>query len=200
VNEAFGNDLRALSLDVQQDELHRTANTQPALVATTIAALRAAEEAIASHERKLEKETLDRLIEARNTGGRGVTGVHPSPVHTISLHQLRDVVHPRVVRAQLTQPDQAQREPRTVAGQPARPVKAKAAQRRDLVNDLLGIQVDSAVAVEDLLSQHADRVLLCEHHPVGRPAQRPQADPATTEPEQIPSRPRAEREVDQPAR
>jgi [acyl-carrier-protein] S-malonyltransferase len=44
-NEAIGIDLRALCFDGPQDELDRTANTQPALVATSIAALRAAEEA-----------------------------------------------------------------------------------------------------------------------------------------------------------
>jgi peptide subunit release factor 1 (eRF1) len=36
---------------------------------------RAAEEAIAAHERKLEEETLDRLVAAKNTGGRGATGL-----------------------------------------------------------------------------------------------------------------------------
>ena len=45
-NEAIGVDLRALCFDGPQAELDRTANTQPALVATSIAALRAAEEAI----------------------------------------------------------------------------------------------------------------------------------------------------------
>jgi [acyl-carrier-protein] S-malonyltransferase len=45
-NEAIGVDLRALCFNGPQDELDRTANTQPALVATSIAALRAAEEAI----------------------------------------------------------------------------------------------------------------------------------------------------------
>jgi len=45
-NEAIGIDLRALCFDGPQDELDRTANTQPALVATSIAALRAAEEAM----------------------------------------------------------------------------------------------------------------------------------------------------------
>jgi [acyl-carrier-protein] S-malonyltransferase len=44
-NEALGIDLRALCFDGPQDELDRTANTQPALVAASIAALRAAEEA-----------------------------------------------------------------------------------------------------------------------------------------------------------
>ena len=45
-NEAIGIDLRALCFNGPQDELDRTANTQPALVATSIAALRAAEEAM----------------------------------------------------------------------------------------------------------------------------------------------------------
>jgi len=44
-SEAIGVDLRALCFDGPQDELDRTANTQPALVATSIAAVRAAEEA-----------------------------------------------------------------------------------------------------------------------------------------------------------
>jgi [acyl-carrier-protein] S-malonyltransferase len=44
-NDAIGVDLRALCFDGPQDELDRTANTQPALVAASIAALRAAEEA-----------------------------------------------------------------------------------------------------------------------------------------------------------
>src|SRR3954452_17508960 len=35
----------------------------------------AAEETIAAYERKLEKESLDRLEEARGTGGRGATGL-----------------------------------------------------------------------------------------------------------------------------
>src|SRR3954447_19484445 len=35
----------------------------------------AAEETIATYERKLEKESLDRLEEARGTGGRGATGL-----------------------------------------------------------------------------------------------------------------------------
>lgn len=35
----------------------------------------AAEEVIAVYERKLEKETLDRVVAARSTGGRGVTGL-----------------------------------------------------------------------------------------------------------------------------
>ncbi|MEK6208486.1 MAG: ACP S-malonyltransferase [Chloroflexota bacterium] len=45
-NEAIGVDLRKLCFDGPQDELDRTANTQPALVAASIAALRAAEEAM----------------------------------------------------------------------------------------------------------------------------------------------------------
>jgi [acyl-carrier-protein] S-malonyltransferase len=45
-NEAIGIDLRALCFDGPQDDLDRTANTQPALVAASIAALRAAEEAV----------------------------------------------------------------------------------------------------------------------------------------------------------
>ncbi|HKC91213.1 MAG TPA: ACP S-malonyltransferase [Candidatus Limnocylindria bacterium] len=45
-NEAIGIDLRTLCFDGPQIELDRTANTQPALVATSIAALRAAEEAM----------------------------------------------------------------------------------------------------------------------------------------------------------
>ena len=44
-NEAVGFDLRALCFEGPQEELDRTANTQPALVATSIAALRAAQEA-----------------------------------------------------------------------------------------------------------------------------------------------------------
>src|SRR5436190_21681971 len=42
-NDATGIDLRALCFDGPQDELDKTANTQPALVATSIAALRSAE-------------------------------------------------------------------------------------------------------------------------------------------------------------
>ena len=45
-NDAIGIDLRTLCFDGPQDELDRTANTQPALVTTSIAALRAAEEAV----------------------------------------------------------------------------------------------------------------------------------------------------------
>jgi [acyl-carrier-protein] S-malonyltransferase len=45
-NDAIGIDLRALCFGGPQDELDRTANTQPALVTTSIAALRAAEEAV----------------------------------------------------------------------------------------------------------------------------------------------------------
>src|SRR5438105_10488350 len=45
-NEAIGVDLRALCFDGPQAELDRTTNTQPALVATSIAALRAAEQAM----------------------------------------------------------------------------------------------------------------------------------------------------------
>ncbi len=48
-NDAIGIDLRTLCFDGPQDELDRTANTQPALVATSIAALRAAEEAVGAH-------------------------------------------------------------------------------------------------------------------------------------------------------
>jgi [acyl-carrier-protein] S-malonyltransferase len=44
-NDAIGIDLRAICFHGPQDDLDRTANTQPALVATSIAALRAAEEA-----------------------------------------------------------------------------------------------------------------------------------------------------------
>src|SRR5438445_12187872 len=44
-NDAIGVDLRALCFDRPQDELDKTANTQPALVASSIAAFRAAEEA-----------------------------------------------------------------------------------------------------------------------------------------------------------
>ena len=44
-NDALGFDLRALCFAGPQDELDRTANTQPALLAASIAALRAAEEA-----------------------------------------------------------------------------------------------------------------------------------------------------------
>jgi len=44
-NDAIGVDLRSLCFDGPQDELDQTANTQPALVAASIAALRAAEEA-----------------------------------------------------------------------------------------------------------------------------------------------------------
>src|SRR5438128_5095561 len=43
-NDALSFDLRALCWDGPQDELDRTANTQPALLAASIAALRAAEE------------------------------------------------------------------------------------------------------------------------------------------------------------
>jgi len=45
-NDAIGIDLRTLCFDGPQDELDRTANTQPALVTTSIAALRAAEDAV----------------------------------------------------------------------------------------------------------------------------------------------------------
>src|SRR5712691_2467125 len=45
-NDAIGADLRALCFNGPQDELDQTANTQPALVAASIAALRAAEEAM----------------------------------------------------------------------------------------------------------------------------------------------------------
>jgi [acyl-carrier-protein] S-malonyltransferase len=51
-NEAIGMDLRALCFDGPQDELDRTANTQPALVAASIAALRAAEEAVGAKLRE----------------------------------------------------------------------------------------------------------------------------------------------------
>src|SRR5206468_1681050 len=44
-NDALGFDLRALCFDGPQEELDRTANTQPALLATSLAALRAAQEA-----------------------------------------------------------------------------------------------------------------------------------------------------------
>ncbi|TMC78932.1 MAG: ACP S-malonyltransferase [Chloroflexi bacterium] len=44
-NDAIGVDLRALCFEGPQDELDQTANTQPALVAASIAALRAAQEA-----------------------------------------------------------------------------------------------------------------------------------------------------------
>jgi [acyl-carrier-protein] S-malonyltransferase len=44
-NDAIGIDLRKLCFDGPQDELDKTANTQPALVAASIAAFRAAEEA-----------------------------------------------------------------------------------------------------------------------------------------------------------
>jgi [acyl-carrier-protein] S-malonyltransferase len=44
-NEALGTDVRALCFGGPQDELDRTANTQPALLAASIASLRAAEEA-----------------------------------------------------------------------------------------------------------------------------------------------------------
>ena len=48
-NDAIGIDLRTLCFNGPQDELDRTANTQPALVTTSIAALRAAEEAVGAH-------------------------------------------------------------------------------------------------------------------------------------------------------
>jgi [acyl-carrier-protein] S-malonyltransferase len=44
-NDALGVDLRRMCFEGPQDELDRTANTQPALLAASIAALRAAEEA-----------------------------------------------------------------------------------------------------------------------------------------------------------
>ena len=44
-NDAIGVDLRALCFDGPQDDLDKTANTQPALVAASIAAFRAAEDA-----------------------------------------------------------------------------------------------------------------------------------------------------------
>ena len=44
-NDALGLDLRALCFDGPQEMLDRTANTQPALLATSLAALRAAQEA-----------------------------------------------------------------------------------------------------------------------------------------------------------
>jgi len=44
-NDALGFDLRALCFDGPKEELDRTANTQPALLATSLAALRAAQEA-----------------------------------------------------------------------------------------------------------------------------------------------------------
>ncbi|MGH2471948.1 MAG: ACP S-malonyltransferase [Candidatus Limnocylindria bacterium] len=46
-NEAIGMDLRKICFDGPEDDLDRTANTQPALVAASVAALRAAEEATA---------------------------------------------------------------------------------------------------------------------------------------------------------
>ena len=49
-NDALGFDLRRLCFEGPQDELDRTANTQPALLAASIAALRAAEEAAALAE------------------------------------------------------------------------------------------------------------------------------------------------------
>ena len=44
-NDVLGLDLRALCFEGPPAELERTANTQPALLATSLAALRAAEEA-----------------------------------------------------------------------------------------------------------------------------------------------------------
>src|ERR1700737_1303702 len=44
-NDALGFDVRRLSWDGPQSELDRTANTQPALLTASIAALRAAQEA-----------------------------------------------------------------------------------------------------------------------------------------------------------
>src|SRR2546425_2337059 len=44
-NDVLGIDLRALCFDGPQGDLDRTANTQPALLATAIASLRAAEDA-----------------------------------------------------------------------------------------------------------------------------------------------------------
>src|SRR5688572_1948780 len=44
-NEALGADLRALCAEGPQDELDRTANAQPAILTTSIAALRSALEA-----------------------------------------------------------------------------------------------------------------------------------------------------------
>src|SRR5438132_14243771 len=44
-NDVLGLDLRALCFEGPSAELDRTANTQPALLATSLAALRAAEEA-----------------------------------------------------------------------------------------------------------------------------------------------------------
>jgi len=51
-NDAIGIDLRTLCFNGPQDELDRTANTQPALVTTSIAALRAAEEAVGARLRE----------------------------------------------------------------------------------------------------------------------------------------------------
>ena len=57
---------------------------------------------------------------------RGVVGMHPQRVRAPAAHQQRRVVHPRVVRAQLAQADQPQREVGVVG-------RSAAASRVDLV-------------------------------------------------------------------
>ena len=82
-----------------------------------------------------------------------VIGMIAGRVDAVALHQLRHVVHPRVVRAQLAQSDQAQRELGVVALVPP-----ALAQRRDLGGDLRRVEVDALVAVKDLLGAARRRV------------------------------------------
>ncbi len=67
--------------------------------------------------------------------GRGVVGMHAQRLHPAAAHQQRRVVHPGVVRAQLAQADQQQREVRVVLRRPAggrarRAISAGASCRR----------------------------------------------------------------------
>ena len=81
---------------------------------------------------------------------RGVVGVHAQRVRAPAAHEQRRVVHPRVVRAQLAQADQPQREARVARRSP--PPGARAPP-----TIAVGREVHARVAVAELVAQHAGR-------------------------------------------
>ena len=77
-------------------------------------------------------------------------------------------------------------------------VTVVALQPFDLDGDLVGIEVDSLVAVKDLLVEDADWVFVCEDDPVGPPPERGDAQSAAAEAEQIAIRAQPEPEIELP--
>ena len=94
----------------------------------------------------------------RKVGRGGVAGMDAQRVRAAAAHQQRRVVHPGVVRAQLAQADQAERELRRCAVGALEPVDLA---ERSRVADL-----HAAVGVAHTVAEHARPDVIAEHDAV----------------------------------